>query len=82
VLADIPYPIRGGQGIGAIVPLVGDEIERLSHSDYASAHWYDLAFQSGWIAASVPALVVVAHKRRNGSYRFGRDFESLGAISR
>src|SRR5439155_25517759 len=56
----------GGQRIGAIGPLMGDEIERLGHRDYARAHWYYIASQSGWIAAAIPALVVMAHKRRSG----------------
>ena len=55
MLANIPYRIRGGQGCGAIVPLVGDEIERLSHSDYAGAYWYDLALQSGGGDSTFPA---------------------------
>jgi hypothetical protein len=66
VLADISYRIHGGHRIGAVDPLVGDRVERLGHSHYASAHGYDLAFQSSWIAAAIPALVVVAHKRGNG----------------
>src|SRR5438445_13167864 len=44
-------------------------MQRLNHARVipgASAHWYDIAFQSGWIAAAIPALVVVAHNRRGG----------------
>ena len=30
------------------------------------APWNDLTFQPGWIAAAIPALVMVAHNRCNG----------------
>ena len=66
MLANVPYRFQVGQVIGVEDPVMGDRVERVSYSDYSSTQWYVSAFQSGWMAAAIPALVVVAHKRGNG----------------
>lgn len=64
MLANVPYRFQVGQVIGAVYPVMGDCVERLSYSDYSSAQWYVSAFQSGWITGAVPAFVVMTHEWR------------------
>lgn len=61
MLANVLYRFKVGQVIGAVDPVMGDRVERVSYSDYSSAQWYVSAFQSGWITGAVPAFVVMTH---------------------